>query len=115
MTNRARPFGELIADWSPERLARVAAYEAELLAEQARYNLAELRDRRQVTQEALAAAIGVTQPTVVAAEKALNPHLSTVARHVAGLGGRLRLVAEFDDEVVEVATIAAGEAAATEA
>lgn len=108
----ARPFSALIAGWSPERLERVAAYEAELRAEQARFSLAELRDRRQITQEALAVAIGVAQPTVVAVEKALNPQLSTVARHVAGLGGRLRLVAEFDDEVVEVAVY---EAAATEA
>lgn len=66
--------------------------------------LAMLRVKRNVTQVQLAEAIGKTQPAVSRIERQDDMHVSTLIEYVDALGGRLRLVASFDDEEVEVIT-----------
>ena len=56
-------------------------------------DLVALRESRGLSQTALANVIGVSQPAVAKLEsdKAKNAKISTLAKYVAGLGGRLRI------------------------
>jgi transcriptional regulator with XRE-family HTH domain len=76
----------------------VARREAMKLAER----LAELRESRGMTQSAVASAMGLRQPTISELERRDDAYLSTLRGYVEALGGRLRLVAEFDDGDYEV-------------
>jgi transcriptional regulator with XRE-family HTH domain len=61
--------------------------------------LAEIRKRRGLTQTEVADRMGVSQRRVAAIEHgAEQATRTTLAAYVAELGGRLRLVAEFEDE-----------------
>jgi DNA-binding XRE family transcriptional regulator len=64
--------------------------------------LADLRRRRGVTQANLSDMLAVTQANVSRIEHEDDLYLSTLARYVAGLGGRLSIHAEFDDEDVRL-------------
>lgn len=68
----------------------VQALVAEMELEQ---DLAALRVGRGVSQSALATMLGVSQPAVakLESEKVQNAKISTVARYVAALGGRLKI------------------------
>ncbi len=81
----------------PARQARVAQYEQAITAALA---LGKLRDRAGVTQQAVADALGTTQPRVWRMEHQDEIYLSTLARYVAALGGRLEVQAVFPDETV---------------
>lgn len=61
--------------------------------------LGELRRSLDVTQVQLASRLAVSQATVSKFEKS-NPAVSTVRRYVEALGGRLEVVAVFDDDRV---------------
>lgn len=69
---------------------RVDELVAEMGLEQ---DLAALRESRGLSQSALARAIGVSQPAVAKLEsdKIKNVKISTLAKYVAGLGGRLKV------------------------
>lgn len=83
--------GEQIAE-SEQRAQR-------LLAQVYAYRLAEIRKRRGLTQTEVAHRMGVSQRRVSAIEHgAEQATRTTLAAYVAALGGRLRLVAEFEDE-----------------
>jgi DNA-binding XRE family transcriptional regulator len=70
-----------------------------LLAQVYAHRLAEIRKRRGMTQTAVAREMGVSQRRVSAIEHGEEQATrATLAAYVAALGGRLRLVAEFDDE-----------------
>ena len=64
--------------------------------------LAGLREARGMTQTKVAASMGVRQPSVSELERRDDAYLSTLREYVEALGGRLRLVAEFDDEAYEI-------------
>lgn len=64
--------------------------------------LGELRERRESTQASVAAALGSSQPNVSRIERQDDLYLSTLEEYVAALGGRLRILAVFDDETVEL-------------
>lgn len=64
--------------------------------------LAEIREQRGLAQTELAQQIGVTQPRVAQIEHTADPYLSTLEGYVEALGGRLALLAVFDDEVIEI-------------
>ena len=57
--------------------------------------LHELRVRRGVTQEQVAAQLGTSRPNVSRIERGDDVRLSTVQRYVEALGGGLELVARF--------------------
>jgi DNA-binding XRE family transcriptional regulator len=70
-----------------------------LLGQVYAYRLAEIRRRRGLTQTDVARRMGVSQRRVSAIEHgAEQANRSTLAAYVTAMGGRLRLVAEFDDE-----------------
>ena len=90
----ARKFRELMADWSPERIAEVEAGAREMLLETPLYRL---RQARNVTQDELAAAMGTTQASVSKLERRPDVYLSSVRRYVEAMGGELEITARFPD------------------
>lgn len=64
--------------------------------------LAELRRAREFTQTQLAAALDVRQPAVSKIERQTDLYVSTMRSYIEALGGRLELVAVFDDGAVAI-------------
>ncbi|MDO6409883.1 helix-turn-helix domain-containing protein [Pantoea phytobeneficialis] len=86
---------KLLEKCSPESQARIAARTAEIRQE---ITLAKLREELEVSQTQLAAALGISQPSIVKIEKVDNdPKLSTLKRYVAALGGELALDVTLPD------------------
>jgi transcriptional regulator with XRE-family HTH domain len=69
---------------------------------EAELRLAELRRQRGVSQTQLADTLTVTQPNISRIEQEDDVYLSTLARYVAALGGRLEVRAVFEDETVTI-------------
>ncbi len=84
-------------DDSPERRARVDAMKVEMRRELA---LEELRRERGISQERLAAILGVSQVRVSRLGRQSDAQLSTLRSYVQALGGELELTAVFGDERV---------------
>jgi transcriptional regulator with XRE-family HTH domain len=59
--------------------------------------LHQLRERRGVTQEQIAARLGTSRPNVSRIEREDDVRMSTLQRYVEALGGQLELVARFPD------------------
>ena len=78
---------------------RVATYKALMTAET---SLHELRERRGMSQAALAAALEMTQPNISRIENEEDVYLSTLARYVSALGGHIEVRAVFPEEVITV-------------
>jgi transcriptional regulator with XRE-family HTH domain len=78
----------------PPRSDRVASIKRAVELEIA---LHELRERRGVTQEQVAAHLGTSRPNVSRIEREDDVRVSTLQRYVAALGGELELVARFPD------------------
>ena len=93
-----RKFTEIVGEISPERRARIDAIKAEARADDVAFNLAELRRRREITQAVLAERLGRSQATVSEIESSGDHLISTVRNIIESMGGRLELVAVFDDE-----------------
>jgi len=87
---------EKIATLPPERQARIAARTAELIAEE--HALRRLREAHKKTQTAVAKKLGVGQDSVSRLEKRSDMLISTLRNYVAALGGKMRLVVEFEDQ-----------------
>ena len=101
-TRKHLTLDEVVGDLSPERRSRVDALKEEARSEIAAYNLAELRRARHVTQTELARRLERAQATVSNIEHADDHLVSTIRSVVEGLGGRLELVAVFDDERIPI-------------
>jgi transcriptional regulator with XRE-family HTH domain len=95
----ARKFRELMADWSPERIAEVEAGARELLVETPLYRL---RQARNVTQDELATAMGTTQASVSKLERRPDVYLSSMRRYVEAMGGELEVTARFPDAALRL-------------
>jgi predicted XRE-type DNA-binding protein len=83
---------------------RVAAVTDVLRAQVRAHQLAEVRKSKHVTQKVVAAAMGVAQPRVSAIERGeiSATEIGTLRSYIEALGGRLSLVAEFDDTTIVV-------------
>ena len=92
-----RNFEELRAKMSPERRARNEAKTREMLAE---LPLTELRAARELTQQNLAEVLGVNQAAVSKLERRTDMYVSTLARFIEAMGGKLEIRAVFPDGVV---------------
>lgn len=100
-------------DWSDlrEEIAdqvgadRVEAARQDLRSWLRAYNLAETRKRRHLTQAQVAEAMGLTQGRVSQIEHGElgDAEVETLARYAAALGGKLRLLVDFGDEMVQIA------------
>jgi predicted XRE-type DNA-binding protein len=70
------------------------------------FRLAQLREQQGLSQSEVAARMGISQPRVSQLERGDVDQMvvDTLERYVAALGGRLRVVADFDDHDVTVST-----------
>jgi DNA-binding XRE family transcriptional regulator len=74
-----------------------------MLDEARGWRLAELRKRRDMTQEQVANRMGITVSRVSQIENGDVSTQEVLARYIAALGGTLKLVADFGDEQLKVA------------
>jgi len=88
----ARNFRELEAGMSAESLARAEARTKEMMAEML---LAEIRKSVGLTQEEMAAALGIKQPSLSKLENQDDMQISTLRRLVQALGGELEIIAHM--------------------
>ena len=75
----------------------------QMLDEARGWRLADLRRRRDLTQEQVATRMGVTVARVSQIESGDVSTQEVLSRYVAALGGKLKLVADFGDEFLLVA------------
>jgi DNA-binding XRE family transcriptional regulator len=75
-----------------------------LMARQSGHRLAEERKRHGLTQAQLAQAMHVTPGRVSQIERGEVSTLEAIARYIQALGGRLDLVASFDDHTLTLTT-----------
>ena len=95
----ARKFSELVAKMSPASRARSDALYRQLLAEMP---LQELRRALDLTQQQVAASLGINQVAVSKMEGQTDMYVSTLRRFVEAMGGELRIVAHFPEGNVEI-------------
>jgi DNA-binding XRE family transcriptional regulator len=103
-TKRWRDTGHL--EKAIEHAGGVEAFEAEVakIQDQARgWRLAELRKRREMTQEQVATRMGISVARVSQIEAGDVSTQDVLARYIAALGGTLKLIADFGDEQLKVA------------
>lgn len=91
----ARTLDQMLASEKPEVVAKAQKVATEMLLN---IHLAELRDRMNLTQEDIAASLGIKQPTVSDMEKSgRDLKLSSLKRYVEAAGGKLRIDVELPD------------------
>jgi len=95
----ARNFKELEATMSPESRARAKLHAKEMMAEML---LAEIRQTAGLTQEEVAASLGIKQPTLSRIESQGDIQVSTLQRLVRALGGELEIIAHLPGRDVRI-------------
>jgi transcriptional regulator with XRE-family HTH domain len=105
---KTKRFAELAAKEraDPVQRERIAQYRRAI---EAALRLAEVRARRGMTQQEVAAVLAVSQANVSRIEHKEDLYLSTLRGYVAALGGELEVNAVFPDETVSLVA-ASGEA-----
>ena len=88
----AKNFKELERAMLPASLARAKSRAKEMMAEML---LAEIRKNVGMTQEDLAAQLGIKQPTLSKLESQDDMQISTLQRLIQALGGELELIAHL--------------------
>lgn len=101
----AVPLEKVMKTFTPAQRARVEARAKELIEEE--LTLRDLRQAQHLTQERMAALLGVEQENVSRLERRADLLLSTLSSYVAAMGGKLRLVAEFPNR--KPVTVALGD------
>jgi len=94
-----RKFSELRAAKSPEWRRAVRQRTRDMLGE---LPLQELRRARQLSQVALAEALGATQPEISKIERRTDMYVSTLRRYIEALGGALEIAARFPEGTVRI-------------
>ena len=95
----AHKFDKLKSEMKPENLAKAKAKSQEMLAEML---LAEIRKETGFTQENLAKAIGIKQPTLSKLESQEDMQISTLQRLIQALGGQLELIAHMPNGDISI-------------
>lgn len=90
-----KTLDDFMQDFTPQERAKVEVRTAELVEEE--LTLRDLRQAQHLTQERMAALMGVEQENVSRLERRADLLLSTLSSYVAAMGGKLRLIAEFPD------------------
>ena len=88
------PFEDLLASLPEDEQEEIRVRSQELI--QRELTLRDLRKAMGQTQAALAAKLGVKQENVSRLEQRADVMLSTLNSYLAAMGGRLKLVAEFE-------------------
>jgi predicted transcriptional regulator len=83
----------------PEDEPRIAKIREQMEAE---LRLAAVRKKRKKSQAAVAKKLSVSQSNISQLERGGDPRLSTVAGYIDALGGKLEMVAVFDDETITI-------------
>ena len=103
------PLNKVLARLPREEREAVMARTAELAAQE--MNLHDLRKALGKTQTAIADQLGIKQENVSRIEQRSDMLLSTLNKYLGGMGGRLRLIAEFKGrppiELAGLATVTA--------
>lgn len=94
-----KKFRQVLEQMSPKRQQRIANRTAELLAE---LPLHELRKARDLSQEELAATLGVNQATISKLERRTDMYISTMRRFVDAMGGELEITARFPEGIIAI-------------
>lgn len=90
-----KTFEEILKNEDPEVVEQAKAMATEMLLD---IHLAELRNRAELTQQEVANAMGIKQPTVAGMEKAgQDIKLSSLKKYIEATGGKLRLDIEMSD------------------
>ncbi len=89
----AKTLAQMKAMLTPAQRAAVKKRVKELAAEE--MTLGDLRKAMNFTQQELAKSLGMKQASVSQMENANDMYVSTLSKHVAALGGRLRFTVEF--------------------
>lgn len=95
----ANSFHTLIEKLPLERCERIETRAQTMLLSMA---IQELRQKRHLTQQQLAERLHMQQAAVSKMENQTDMHISTLQRMIAGMGGKLKLVAEFPDEEIVI-------------
>lgn len=95
----ARRFEELRSRLPRKHRDRAAARAEVMLAEMP---LRQLRQARDLSQEALAESLGQRQSGISKLERRADMYLSTLRRYIEGMGGRLDIVARFPEGNVRI-------------
>ena len=88
----AKKFSDLKARMDPERAARAEARAKNMMAEML---LGEIRKQMGVTQEDLASALRIRQPSLSQLESQTDMQIGTLRRLIEALGGELELIAHL--------------------
>ncbi len=88
-----RSLDDFMQTFTPAEQAGIKARGAELIAQE--LTLRSLRQAHDLTQERMAALLGVKQENVSRLERRTDLLLSTMASYIEAMGGKLKLVAEF--------------------
>jgi transcriptional regulator with XRE-family HTH domain len=88
---------------SPEQRSRAAAKAAALREEM---TLAELRQARELTQEALGETLNVGQTAIAKMEKRTDMYVGNLRRFIEAMGGELDITARFPDGAVKISNFA---------
>lgn len=84
---------------TPERQERIDEIKRAMLLE---HSLHALRERRGVTQTAIAEHLATSRPNVSRIERESDVRLSTLARYAEAVGGRLHVEVVFADETIDL-------------
>ena len=98
-----KPFKLLTDKFSPELKARVEEATKRLRAEM---TLAELRQARRLTQEAMGETLHVGQSSIAKLEKRTDMYVGNLRRFVRAMGGDLEIVARFPEGEVKISNFA---------
>ncbi len=85
----------------PGAAERIAARVSELEREA---SLAEIRKALELTQQQLAASLGLTQPGISRIENETDLFVSTLRNYVEALGGELEIAAVFEEMRIPICT-----------
>jgi DNA-binding transcriptional regulator YiaG len=96
-------FDQLRQAMTADQRANVAAKVSRLREEM---TLAELRQARALTQEALGETLHVGQAAVAKMEKRADMYVSNLRRVIQAMGGDLEIVARFPDGAVKISNFA---------
>jgi DNA-binding XRE family transcriptional regulator len=91
----SKTLEQIMANFTPEEQAEIETEANQLIAEE--MTLRELRKAYHLTQMEIAKNLGVGQDSICKLEKRTDLLISTLANYIQGLGGNLKLVAEFPE------------------
>lgn len=95
----AKKFRHLRAGMAPARRRGAHERAQEMLAEMP---LRELRQARQLTQEALARVLRSNQALVSKLERRTDMYVSSLRSYIEAMGGELEIIARFPDGAVRI-------------